>query len=257
MLTPREMKDRLCRMAQEGNFIEGIYNYCDRWCEHCSFTGRCLNFESSKFAPDADSPDMFEYLSNTIEATMLMINEKMEELGIDPSEIAEIVEMETSDISDPRDHPLHKKVYDAAFETHRWLETHKPLERISDVSAMVLSEKSMHFKQAVEVIYWYNFFVSAKVYRALMPDDIHDPGDIQTDSNGSAKIALIALDRLIGAWSVVMENMKDHEDEILQFLITLAEIHRQVGITFPKAKQFVRPGFDTLTSYHPDRDSKL
>ncbi|MCB0550950.1 MAG: hypothetical protein KDD19_25495 [Phaeodactylibacter sp.] len=26
---------------QQSN-IPGIYNYCDRWCERCSFTSRCL-----------------------------------------------------------------------------------------------------------------------------------------------------------------------------------------------------------------------
>jgi hypothetical protein len=55
---------------------------------------------------------------------------------------------------------------------------------------------------------------------------------------------LVALDRLIGGWSVVRENMNDHEDEILRFLKTLAEISRQTEIPFPLAKQFVRPGFD-------------
>lgn len=241
MPTPSEMKDRLHRLAQEGDFIEGVYNYCDRWCEHCSFTSRCLNYESSKDAPDDDSEDLFEYLSNVFAATMLMINEKMEELGIDPAEIAA---MEPPEEPDPRNHPLHKKAYDAAFETHRWLEKHKPGKWLPDNPSITLSEKNALFEQAVEAIYWYNFFVSAKIYRALIPDDFNDPGEIQTDQNGSAKIALIALDRLIGAWSVVMENTKDHEDEILQFLITLAEIRRQAEIAFPLAKQFVRPGFD-------------
>jgi len=55
---------------------------------------------------------------------------------------------------------------------------------------------------------------------------------------------LIALNRLNGAWSVVMENIKEYEDEILQFLITLAEIRRRTEITFPLAKKIVRPGFD-------------
>lgn len=43
MLSPEEMKDRTLKLVKEGNFIEGIYNYCDRWCEKCSFTARCLN----------------------------------------------------------------------------------------------------------------------------------------------------------------------------------------------------------------------
>jgi hypothetical protein len=31
-------------MDVEGGFIPGVYNYCDRWCERCPFTGRCRVF---------------------------------------------------------------------------------------------------------------------------------------------------------------------------------------------------------------------
>ena len=54
---------------------------------------------------------------------------------------------------------------------------------------------------------------------------IEDDED-QNDSNGSAKIALIALDRLIASWSVLMENVMNHQDEILKFLIRLAEVRK-------------------------------
>jgi hypothetical protein len=37
--------NELKRVTQNPNFITGIYNYCDRWCERCAFTSRCLNFE--------------------------------------------------------------------------------------------------------------------------------------------------------------------------------------------------------------------
>ncbi|MDB5210640.1 MAG: hypothetical protein JWQ30_1467, partial [Sediminibacterium sp.] len=26
-------------------FISGIHNYCDRWCERCTFTNRCSIYE--------------------------------------------------------------------------------------------------------------------------------------------------------------------------------------------------------------------
>ena len=26
---------------QENNYIPGIFNYCDRWCERCPLTARC------------------------------------------------------------------------------------------------------------------------------------------------------------------------------------------------------------------------
>ena len=31
-------------MAAEPDLIPGIYTYCDRWCERCAFTSRCLQF---------------------------------------------------------------------------------------------------------------------------------------------------------------------------------------------------------------------
>ena len=34
MLTPSEMKDRMHELARNEGNIAGIYNYCDRWCEH-------------------------------------------------------------------------------------------------------------------------------------------------------------------------------------------------------------------------------
>ena len=33
--------DDLLELAEDPRFIEGIYNYCDRWCERCAFTERC------------------------------------------------------------------------------------------------------------------------------------------------------------------------------------------------------------------------
>jgi len=89
------------------------------------------------------------------------------------------------------------------------------------------------------VIYFYNFFISAKIYRALTGIGDFDPEEVQADSNGSAKIALIALDRLIAAWSVLMETLMDHEDEILKFLITMAETRKQTEIAFPLARKFI------------------
>jgi hypothetical protein len=241
MLTPSEMKDRMLELAKKDGYIDSIFNYCDRWCERCAFTSKCRNYESGKDTPSPDSPELWDYLHNVFQATMLMLEEMMEEMGIDPEEIDK---MEPPEIRDPGDHPLYKKTHDLAFSIHEWLEKNKPVDQLPDDPDIISSEKSTHFSDSLEVIYWYNFFVAAKIYRALIGTDDDEFGKIQTDSNGSAKIALIAIDRLIAAWSVVMENMMEHEDEILKFLISLAEIRKQTEITFPLARKFIRPGFD-------------
>jgi hypothetical protein len=51
--------DRLVARASNPRLISGIYNYCDRWCERCRFTDRCLQFledqEAEPPAADAES----------------------------------------------------------------------------------------------------------------------------------------------------------------------------------------------------------
>jgi len=43
-------KEDLVALSEGERFISGIYNYCDRWCDRCSFTSRCMHFAASKKA---------------------------------------------------------------------------------------------------------------------------------------------------------------------------------------------------------------
>jgi hypothetical protein len=241
MLTPSEMKDRMLELARNEGYIDSIFNYCDRWCERCSFTSKCRNFAMSEYEPSTNGPELWEYLDTVFKATMLMLKESMEKMGIDSDEIAK---MEPTEDPDPKEHPLYKKVHELSFSMHDWLKKNKPGEITSEQIEIISAEeiKNPRFKESLEVIYWYNFFISAKIFRALIENDNKD--EIQNDSNGSAKIAMIALDRLIASWSVVMENMMNHQDEILKFLISLADVRKHAESTFPNARKFVRPGFD-------------
>jgi len=52
--------DRLVARASNPRLIPGIYNYCDRWCERCGFTDRCLQFLEDQDAepPSADAESL-------------------------------------------------------------------------------------------------------------------------------------------------------------------------------------------------------
>ena len=62
------------------------------------------------------------------------------------------------------------------------------------------------------------------------------------DSDGSAKIALIAMDRSISAWAGLRETLGD--DSVLDLLVQLTRLRRETEALFPNARRFVRPGFD-------------
>ncbi len=46
-------KKVLLECVSDFRYISGSYNYCDRWCEKCQFTSRCLEcFLEEKNSPD-------------------------------------------------------------------------------------------------------------------------------------------------------------------------------------------------------------
>ncbi|MEF8943679.1 MAG: hypothetical protein V5B78_12905, partial [Desulfohalobiaceae bacterium] len=69
-------KERIKRMAKNPDFIPGIYNYCDRWCERCAFTSRCMNFamEQELFSGQQDqdlrNAEFWDSMSEILEATV-------------------------------------------------------------------------------------------------------------------------------------------------------------------------------------------
>src|SRR5678816_2131779 len=43
----------LTDLANNPDLISGIYNYCDRWCERCPLTSRCLVYATEKEDDDS------------------------------------------------------------------------------------------------------------------------------------------------------------------------------------------------------------
>ena len=104
-------------------------------------------------------------------------------------------------------------------------------------------------RQALEIVGWDAYFIGAKVHRAFDGRDRfqHDDEDcdsdpVQNDWNGSAKVALISLERTEVAWRVIGDATGDNEASALAD--TAGTLRRTVLDEFPKAMSFIRPGFD-------------
>lgn len=97
----------------------------------------------------------------------------------------------------------------------------------------------------LEIIQWYLYFMDAKLQRALHGKlEGDEEEDIQSDSNGSAKIAFIAIERSMTAWMKLYELMPATEDAALKSLSLLSQLKKSVLVEFPNLMQFKRPGFD-------------
>ncbi|MDR2691967.1 MAG: hypothetical protein LBB73_06695 [Dysgonamonadaceae bacterium] len=62
------------------------------------------------------------------------------------------------------------------------------------------------------------------------------------DSIGNAKLLLVSIERNTGAWGYLYQKFREDEDEILDILVLLQKIARQVEQVFPDARGFIRQG---------------
>lgn len=204
-----------------------------------------------------------------------MILEWAEEAGVDLEAIETDATVATREQQrlDARQHELSLSARRYAEMVQRWFEEEFAVEQqVHDdtTGKSKNTEDDIDVSDAIEVIRWYQFFVAAKVFRALMArdrrvideelpgDDIFAGGEgdddeapLETagdDSDGSAKIALIAIDRSSSAWRVMQSSMPEKAESIVLILLELERLRRTAEQTFANARDFIRPGFDEVMS---------
>jgi hypothetical protein len=252
-------------------FISGIHNYCDRWCERCGFTSRCSSYAMEKaFEEEAESPDagqqlhlkaLDDHLSWTLDAGPEDADPDETE---DIDDLAEMMSAERSfeDQMERRAHEEHDCSSTARMYldmSRKWLKDSGAGDddrsgRTSDAFwADVEQSARAQAGEALEVIQWYQFFIYVKLMRAVSGLSSVPPApgleDYKAqDANGSAKIALIGIDRSIAAWEVLVNAAPRHRGAMSKLLAQLTGLRQAAEETFPQARAFVRPGFDEMQS---------
>ena len=264
-------KDELVELAHNPDFIAGIYNYCDRWCERCAFSSRCLVFATERADPDLDDMDVrdlsnakfWRNLDSIFKDAHELIRECAEEAGFDLEAIQTeaTIAAHQAETENAKGHQLSVLARDYGAAVHTWFENQLvAAESLTDDHSVQAKREAIAIdvQSAVEVIRWYQFFIAAKVFRALMGgDDEFDgvyPADneneinpAQTDANGSAKIALIAIERSLGAWRIVQSCVPDKTGSIAPIMATLENLRGGLEEKLPLARDFIRPGFDEVS----------
>ena len=127
----------LTELANNPDLISGIYNYCDRWCERCPLTSRCLVYATEQ--EDDDSPEsrdihneaFWRKLGSIFQETREMIAEWAREAGIDLTE------------PDEEDEARHHR--------KRQLVDNHPLTKAGKKYANAASDWFREFDQTIEV----------------------------------------------------------------------------------------------------------
>ncbi len=259
-------KDDLKKLAKDPKYISGIYNYCDRWCERCPFTSKCLNCSlvEEQFG-DLEKVDelneaFWEKFSEMLHNTLTMIKEMAKEQGIDLDSMD--MEKNYNNEDTYKENSLahlishtsknYAKLIGDWFNSNEYLffEKEEEMHRIRIIPSQNNPIKETKgINDATEIISWYQWQIHVKVKRAIQSastEESLDFDEFPKDSDGSAKVALIGIDRSMSAWKVLLTAFPVQEKQILNFVAMLEHIKNRVETQFPHARDFVRPGFDEI-----------
>jgi hypothetical protein len=272
-------KEYIKKLAENPNFISGVYNYCDRWCERCPLTSRCMNFAlSEEECEDTQTRDInnkafWLKLSGIFQTTLEMLKETAKEQGIDLDSLD--ISQGSQELEKAREiaenHHCCRSAKAYSRIVKNWFDSAKDMfeEKADELSEQVQLDlpgfdpggEAASLKDCVEIIRWYQHFIYVKLVRAMHgmaldrdgqahytaadgAEDLSEDSVEEYDANGSAKIALIAMDRSIAAWGQMSGHFPRHKDDILDILVHLDRLRRETEAAFPKARAFIRPGFD-------------
>ena len=100
--------------------------------------------------------------------------------------------------------------------------------------------------EALRTIRWFQSFVGTKLHRAVIHHqfNLKEIEELQGDGNGSAKVAMIALQRSTDAWKFVGTFFPEKNNEILEIIEIIKDTQMELVKLYPKWEIFHRPGFD-------------
>jgi hypothetical protein len=235
-------------MEIRDGFIVGIFNYCDRWCETCAFTSRCRLFADSAEMEASLDPN----LKAIVEAPVLPQDLPpapppwMEELIDEMNEVASRPmsreEMERLRPKMAVEHEaIHLRAQMYCDQVHEWLQGR---------DALSIHESG----DPRAVVGWFHTLIPVKIHRALtgLADDDPDERDWPADHDGSAKVALVGIDRSRAAWLEMRERGLAAIEDTAAFVADLVSLSEDLERVFPSARAFVRPAFD-----EPDEVARL
>jgi len=226
--------------------IDFISSYCDRWCERCAFTDRCVVYACSIAAAMCDG-DVTAGMELAIGRPQPVHGERDATVG--ERLLDEFGEPSDAELADAmREEESRRARIDELEISHLgWRYSVKSLEWLKGRESPSAHPDPL-IREALEIVAWDATLISAKLHRALsgrersLDEASMDDDPTRNDANGSAKVALISLARSETSWLLIADATGDAAAADLASLA--AGLRASVIEEFPMAMAFVRPGFD-------------
>ena len=261
----------LMQQLAPGNIV-GVHNYCDGWCERCGFASRCVVYASLAREPMLKADDsLLEHLKDRFDQvrtlvarrSTLSIEEALKNTGeINAADSAEYDREQARRDERRRHDPILREARAYADLVGAWFEVESDglrahadalvrraeVENVDDISLTELAR----ILDAVVIVRHDCLLIFVKLRRAIdgredSERERWDEDPVQNDHNGSAKLALTCIDRSEGAWRAI-DQWYTSGGGARALAEQLAELRTAVEGRFPRARAFLRPGFDGLVT---------
>jgi len=224
-------------MEVQDGFIVGIFNYCDSWCATCEFTSRCHVFaDGAKHEAAADTDLRLLRETPPHQSDARRPNGWLEEV------MSEIDEGQLEEVLEPPPLParlMRVVALSQAYCDHAW-------------AALDSIERSgLRNDDPLTIIHWFAPLIASKTRRALRGlNEFDGDREFPPDHEGSAKVALIGIDRSMAAWAGARSAGRISGEQAARFIDELHRLWGEVEELIPEALAFVRPGFDEPDEVH-------
>ncbi|BDQ03617.1 hypothetical protein [Ignavibacterium sp.] len=243
----------------EENFIPGIYNYCDRWCEKCNYTDRCRLFQSDaekniQHILDDKNPNDPEVVMKDVEENlnlaMQMLMEKLEEMNIDPEDIKSGELPPEPDFNSYQINNLAEDFTKSMNEMEEIFDYYNPQINEAVITGNLTNELK-EIQESLSVLGWYSpqVFVKTKRlihahedYLAEKDEDFKEANEEELYVTG--KLLYIAVTNCLSALNNLHEHCPEFNNQILNQIILLTKIKDELLKMYPEIPQYKRPYFD-------------
>ncbi|MBN2614606.1 MAG: hypothetical protein JXR71_02845 [Bacteroidales bacterium] len=248
--------------------IPDIYLYCDRWCERCAFASRCEACHVDDTVLRSEPLSFYDQKNKefwlSLEANYPAVVESVQRVAIDQKQ--NLDEFEGMRVRSGYN-LFHAKVIKnpllSAGRTYEdtvddWLDqqSEQGILQMQDfipgsvfqyVSETISPEEKEHVNHWIEVIMRYQLQLFLKLSRTFYIQSKEEEGGTQAEglpaSKGSAKTALVMMQRSLVSWFLVKDYFSDKAG-IENIMLHLYRMIRRLEADFPDVMKFIRTGLD-------------
>lgn len=259
--------------------ISGIYNYCDRWCEKCAYTTRCLLFkqeaereikhilqDEDKNDPDILAKDLAEDFKEAFDHIKKFMDEEDEEYEEfrkedfrpdedDDSDVHNEGFLE-EDIDDDERPSTYLRNTENALILHSqkmYKDFYKSYDQISSAITTNTPEDCSlnNLRNSLDILGWYTPQIHVKIkmsyWNKHQLSRATDPEMAEIDRemlNVSSRIAFVGIENCITALKDLQQKNIEPLITIASLLTTTKQIQGLFEEEFPDASGYKRPYFD-------------